>query len=370
MSTGTTKKPPSATRQGKHRRTVSITPPERVRPSAVPLPVSDIKNPAHRPAVPVHRDLTPARVPQQQTAAIVSGLNGTSPESAIAALTSGDSLQKIHGLLKSRTGHDFSHYKVKPVCRSILRRMARHQIEGIDTYHSYLRKNPRETDALFDELLIGVTTFFRDNNAFAALAARFVPDFFKGREEGGAALRIWIPGCSSGEEAYSIAMLLQEQMNKLGQCFAIQIFATDIDLRALEIARAGIYSSELVAAVPERIRPLFFDHHDKSSVYRVKKQIRDMLCFSEHNVIRDPPFPRLDMISCRNLFIYLGGSLQKKLIPLFHNALNPGGTLFLGNADSIGDFQHLFSASDQTIKIYTRISEPPAVCTDAVYRAP
>ena len=231
--------------------------------------------------------------------------------------------------------------------------MAVHQIERLDEYVRYLQQTPAEVEALFRDLLIGVTSFFRDPEAFAALQEQVIPQLFAGKAAG-AAIRVWVPGCSTGEEAYSIAILLQEHMEVLKQSFKVQVFATDIDRQAIEQARTGVYPASIAADVsPERLARFFVQEPD-GTAYRIHKGIRDMLIFSEQDVIKDPPFSKLDLISCRNLLIYMGGDLQKKLIPLFHYALNPGGMLFLGTSETVGEFVDLFATLDRKSKLYQR----------------
>ncbi|MFO7540672.1 MAG: chemotaxis protein CheB [Chloroflexota bacterium] len=267
-------------------------------------------------------------------------------------------LNKIFILLHAQTGHDFSQYKQNTVTRRIERRMAVQQIAELDDYIHYLQKNMAEAEALFQDLLIGVTQFFRDPEAFAALEAQALPQILAAKSRGDL-VRVWVPGCSTGEEAYSIAILLQEQMEALKQRFKVQIFATDIDSRAIATARAGVYPASIAADVsPERL-DRFFVHDAAKSVYRIQKNVRDMLIFSEHDLIQAPPFSRLDLISCRNLLIYMNGALQKKLIPLFHYALNPGGRLFLGTSESIGEFGQLFTPLDRKSKLYRRQEDAP-----------
>lgn len=264
-----------------------------------------------------------------------------------------DALKKILILLRNQTGHDFSLYKLNTVNRRIDRRMAIHQIETIDRYVKYLYRTPEEVGALFRDLLIGVTSFFRDKEAFEALEKRVIPSLFKGRPAG-STVRVWTPGCSTGEEACSIAILLQEHIEELKQNYKLQIFATDIDSRAIDAARAGLYTASIASDIsPERLER-FFEADLAGSAYRIRKSIRDILVFSEQNVIKDPPFSRLDLISCRNLLIYMGGDLQKRLIPLFHYALKPGGFLFLGTSETVGEYGDLFSVLDRKLKIYLR----------------
>lgn len=266
-------------------------------------------------------------------------------------------LSKIFVLLRAQTGHDFSQYKQNTVTRRIERRMAVQQIEQIDEYIRYLQQNEAEAEALFQDLLIGVTQFFRDPEAFAALETQAIPQLLDAKSSGDL-VRVWVPGCSTGEEAYSIAILIREQTKALKQRFKVQISATDIDSRAITTARAGVYPASIAADVsPERL-DRFFAHDTANSVYRIRKDVRDMLIFSEHDLIQAPPFSRLDLISCRNLLIYMSGTLQKKLMPLFHYALNPGGLLFLGSSESVGEFGQLFAPLDRKWKLYLRQEEP------------
>ncbi len=264
------------------------------------------------------------------------------------------SLHKISVLLRSQTGHDFSLYKQSTISRRIERRMFVHQLEQLDDYVRFLQQNPNEVNALFNDLLIGVTNFFRDPDAFTVLANEAVPRLFANKPAG-STIRVWTCGCSTGEEAYSIAILLQEQMEALKLNFKLQIFATDIDHRAIEQARSGIYPTSISSDISTERLSRFFIQEPDSNYYRINKVIRDMLVFSKHDVIRDPPFSKIDMISCRNLMIYMNSELQKKLIPLFHYALNPGGILFLGTSESIGDFTDLFSPMERQSKLYCRI---------------
>jgi len=268
-----------------------------------------------------------------------------------------NALKKIFVLLRVQTSHDFSHYKPSTIQRRIERRMAVHQIETMDDYVKFIQQTPEEVEALFRDMLIGVTNFFRDPEAFNVLEEQIIPKLFAGKGAD-ATIRIWVPGCSTGEEAYSLAILLAERQEALKRSFKVQVFATDIDSHAIATARAGIYPTSIAADLtPERLMR-FFTAEPGESAYRIHKGIRDMLVFSEQNVIKDPPFSRLGLISCRNLLIYLGGNLQKKLIPLFHYALNPGGFLFLGTSETVGEFCDLFPAMDRKQKIYQRKADP------------
>lgn len=262
-----------------------------------------------------------------------------------------NSLKKIFILLRAQTGHDFSQYKPSTIHRRIDRRMSIQHIEDMDVYVKYLQKTPSEVQELFRDLLIGVTNFFRDTDAFKVLEEKIIPKLFEGKAPG-STIRIWSCGCSSGEEAYSIAILLQERMDILKQSFVIQIFATDIDERAIAIARTGLYMSNMIANISHQRLMRFFTMDADGATYRIRKNIRDMIIFSEQDVIKDPPFSKLDLISCRNILIYMGSELQKRIIPLFHYALNPKGILFLGTSEGIGEFGYLFEELDRKLKIY------------------
>jgi two-component system, chemotaxis family, CheB/CheR fusion protein len=266
-------------------------------------------------------------------------------------------LDKIFILLRNQTGHDFSQYKPSTLQRRIGRRMALQQIDTLDRYIAYAQQTPAELTSLFRDLLIGVTQFFRDPEAFELLEKLVFPKLIAGK--GAAeAIRVWTPGCSTGEEAYSLAILLAECQEKLKQNCTVQIFATDIDDRAIAVARSGFYPASIAADVTASRLARYFLAEGDGGGYRVHKTIRDMVIFSEQDLIKDPPFSRLDLISCRNLLIYMQGALQKKLIPLFHCVLNPGGFLFLGSSESIGEFTDLFVAEDRKSKLYRRQDDP------------
>jgi len=259
--------------------------------------------------------------------------------------------EKILLLIRTTTRHDFSGYKQSSIRRRIERRMALHKLSRVGDYHRYLQENPPEVQALFRDLLIGVTSFFRDPEAFKILSDQVIPEIMAGKETGGA-IRVWVPGCTSGEEAISLAILLAEARERLGKAVNIQVFATDIDSEAIARARQAEYPESIAADVsPERLK-LFFTQKDH--VYKLKQEIRDMLVFAVQNLISDPPFSKLDLISCRNLLIYMGAELQKKIIPVFHFMLNQGGNLFLGSSESIGGFADLFRPLDTKWKIYRR----------------
>jgi two-component system, chemotaxis family, CheB/CheR fusion protein len=288
-----------------------------------------------------------------QLASYVTHIMGLLPrEVSSSAPKNEDALKKIFVLLRVQTSHDFSQYKQS----TIVRRMAIHQIEHINAYVSYLRNEPEEVEALFRDLLIGVTNFFRDPEAFEALKAQVIPKLFAQKSPGDL-VRVWVPACSTGEEAYSIAMLLQERMDDLRQNFKLQIFATDIDAQAIAQARTAIYPASISADVSAERLARFFTHDQVTGSYRIEKRIRDLLTFSEQDIIRHPPFSKLDLISCRNVLIYLDADLQKKLIPLFDYALNAEGFLFLGSSETVGEHGDLFATLDRKWKLYQRCNE-------------
>ncbi|GAK51089.1 MCP methyltransferase/methylesterase, CheR/CheB with PAS/PAC sensor [Candidatus Moduliflexus flocculans] len=262
-----------------------------------------------------------------------------------------NALHKIFTLLRSQTGHDFSNYKETTICRRIERRMALQRIASMSEYVRYLQGSPIEMRSLFDDMLIGVTNFFRDPDVFDALSSAILPDIMRQRDPD-APFRVWVAGCSTGEEAYSLAILLTEIAERLNMRCAIQIFASDLDSRAIEYARNAVYPNSIAADVsPERLRRFFLQEDD---TYRIKKQIRELVIFAQQNLIKDPPFSKLDVVSCRNLLIYLKPELQKKILPLFHYTLNPNGLLLLGTSESIGDFTESFAPLDQKHKIFQR----------------
>jgi two-component system CheB/CheR fusion protein len=300
----------------------------------------------------VDYELPPAEMPAQIIAYVRHAL-GKPPRKAVGAPPETESaLKKIFILLRSQTGHDFSQYKPSTIRRRIERRMAVHQVESITGYVRFLQQNSIEVEALFRDMLIGVTNFFRDPAAFKELEEKVIPELFANKPLG-STIRVWVPGCSTGEEAYSIAILLQERLDALKRNFKVNVFATDIDSTSIATARAGLYSGGIATDLtPERLARFFSTEPEGG--YRIHKSIRDMLIFSEQDVIKDPPFSKLDLISCRNLLIYMGGELQKKVIPLFHYALSPRGYLFLGTSETVGDFVELFSVLDRKLKLYQR----------------
>ena len=263
-------------------------------------------------------------------------------------------LEKIVILLRARTGNDFSLYKKSTVYRRIERRMGIHQIDGITDYVRLLQENPQELELLFKELLIGVTSFFRDQAAWEQLKTEAIPALLAGLPSG-RVLRAWVPGCSTGEEAYSLAIIFKEALERMRHAgnFSLQVFATDLDRDAIDRARPGSFPSNITADVsPERLKRFFIKEEQG---YRVGKEIREMVIFATQNVVMDPPFTKLDIVSCRNLLIYLAPELQKKLLHLFHYSLNPGGILFLGSAESAGASTNLFSPLEGKSRLYRRL---------------
>jgi len=260
-------------------------------------------------------------------------------------------LDRICALIRQHTGHDFARYKEGTLLRRIRRRMQVLHASTVDDYLQQLDKAPGEADALVKDLLIGVTQFFRDPEAFQVLAQQVIPRVVQGRAPD-APVRIWVAGCASGEEAYSIAILVREHLERLGAQRFVQIFATDLDTEMLAEARQGRYPLSIAEHVgPERISR-FFERQGDS--YQAAKELRETCIFSQHSVIRDPPFSQLDLISCRNVLIYFAGELQKKLVPLFHYALRPGGFLFLGSSEGIAGSPELFEATDKRNRIFRR----------------
>jgi len=271
------------------------------------------------------------------------------------------SVQKIFVLIRLHTGHDFSHYKITTVRRRIARRMAVHQIDSMVSYIRYLHENPVETELLFKDLLIGVTRFFRHPEAFDMLKESVIPAMLENRAAD-SEIRVWVPGCSTGEEAYSLAIIFAEVMEMLKKHFEIRIFASDIDPEAIRQARSGQYPDSIAGDISHDRLNQFFTKEGNG--YKVKKRIRESVVYSIHNIIKDPPFSKTDMISCRNLMIYIDTALQKKILSLFHYSLNENGVLLLGTSESIGGASDLFSAIDVKWKIYRRNADSESAITD------
>lgn len=296
----------------------------------------------------------PAGILSLQKKHLRTGESGEAPPGA-----NNSALEKIIILLREKSGHDFSVYKPATLLRRIERRMGVHQIDRMDGYVRLLRENSQEVDFLFRELLIGVTAFFRDPPVWEQLRDSALPGLLAEREPG-RALRAWVPGCSTGEEAYSLAMVFREVAGALAAKtkFVLQIFATDLDRDAIDRARRGLYPPSIVADVsPERLKRFFVK---EVAGYRVKKEIREMVIFAPQNLAMDPPFTKLDVLSCRNLLIYLQADLQKKLIPLFHYSLLPGGLLVLGSAETTGLSPKLLQPLGGRTRIYRRSDADPS----------
>ncbi len=267
-------------------------------------------------------------------------------------------LNKIFAILRTHTGHDFSQYKLNTLLRRITRRMGLNQIDKHEQYVRFLKENPTEVEALFQELLIGVTNFFRDPESFDVLKTSILPDLFNQMKED-ATFRAWIPGCSTGEEVYSLAMVIREVLEANPKRINLQLFGTDIDNRAIDKARAGLYPESISADVSkDRLKRFFIK---EGGFYRIRKETRDCAVFSVQNLIKDPPFSRLNLLCCRNVLIYLNLAAQKKLLPLFHYTLAPKGVLVLGSSETIGGFSKLFSTLDKKWKIFKRREVPPAL---------
>ena len=281
-------------------------------------------------------------------------------------------LDKAIILLRAHTGHDFSLYKRNTLYRRIERRMGLHQIDKMATYVRYLQENTQELDLLFKELLIGVTNFFRDPAVWQQLRAQTLPALLAQRPPGHT-LRAWVPGCSTGEEAYSLAIVFKEaveQAQPKGN-YALQIFATDLDQDAIDKARQGLFPENIAADVsPERLSRFFTPEEHG---FRVRKEIREMVIFAPQNLIMDPPFTKLDLLSCRNLLIYLTPEVQKKLMPLFHYSLSPGGLLLLGTAETIGNATDLFATVHNKSRLFQRLEttlRPDPVEFPSAFNAP
>ncbi|MBN2348152.1 MAG: PAS domain-containing protein [Bacteroidales bacterium] len=262
-------------------------------------------------------------------------------------------LEKIIILLRTYTGNDFSLYKKSTVYRRIERRMGVHKIDKITSYVNFLQKNQKEVDILFKELMIGVTNFFRDPTVWEKLKDTVIPTIIR-NTEAGSIMRAWVPACSTGEEAYSLAITFKEVIGKINppRGISLQIFATDLDNEAIETARKGVFPSNIAADVSTERLDRFFVSTENG--YQVSSEIREMVVFAQHNIILHPPFTKIDIISCRNLLIYMDAELQKKLLGLFYYSTNPDGIVVLGSSETLGTQSHLFNAVDNKLKIFKR----------------
>src|SRR5262249_5858318 len=271
------------------------------------------------------------------------------PELEPSLIASEVTVGAVLKVLQGSHGVDFTHYKRNTLNRRITRRMVLHKLDNVDAYLRLLREVPAEVEALFQDILINVTSFFRNPETYEALKTDVFPKLFEGRSRHDP-LRIWVLGCSTGEEAYSLAIVMAECMEAAGRQLPMQIFATDLNGAGIEKARAGVYAKTIVQDVSqERLRRFFVE---SDGGYRVRKSIRDVCVFARHNVLTEPPFSRIDLVSCRNLLIYLGQEMQQRVIPILHYALQPGGFLWLGNSETIGAYRDLFELETPRQKIY------------------
>ena len=295
-------------------------------------------------------------------------LQSTNGHATIIRDQLGEHMGRIHDVLRRRVGHDFSQYKENTIARRLSRRMKALQIETVEQYVGALEERPEEADRLFKDLLIGVTHFFRDAEAFDALSREVIPNLFVGKAPE-KEVRACAVGCATGEEAYSLAILLCEYALGLEHPPKIKIFATDIDERALDVARKGRYPESIAEHVsPERLERFFTKHEN---AYQVKRALREVCIFTSHSFLKDPPFARQDLISCRNVMIYLAPELQRKIIPLFHYALRPGGYLFLGPSESGSSHRELFHAVDKRYRLFQKkqtVSRPVVIFPSGISR--
>ena len=269
-------------------------------------------------------------------------------------------MQKILMVLRSKTGHDFSLYKKNTLIRRIRRRINVHNIENLAAYLRYLQGHPDEVQQLFKELLINVTSFFREPEAFEALKSTILPELLRDKPSD-YTIRVWVPGCATGEEAYSIAMVIREYAESTKQDYRLQMFATDIDESSIGQARTGFFPANIAQDVPAPRLARFFVKEETG--FRVKKDIREAIVFAVQNVTKDAPFTKLDLVSCRNVLIYMEPDLQGTLISLFHYSLKPGGMLLLGSSETIGPSTGLFSAIDRKWKFFRAKPKAGHVCT-------
>lgn len=276
-----------------------------------------------------------------------------------------DPVVEILALVKQRTNVDFAHYKRTTIGRRIQRRMALSNLAMPRDYLALLRGDDSEVRALFQDFLIRVTQFFRDPEAFDALAQKAFPALINDRPAG-AAVRVWVAGCATGEEVYSLAIRLLEYLDNRPAAPQVKILATDLNEAALERARAGVYLDNIEIDVsPARLRRFFVRHEGH---YQISKAVREVCVFSRHNLVSDPPFSRIDLVACRNVLIYMDAALQKRVFPLLHYALNPGGFLFLGSSENVGTYSDLFEVRDGRHRIFARMPAP--VAAPALYNVP
>ena len=289
-------------------------------------------------------------------------VRGGEPAAVLEAEGKPGGLQDILALVLAQTGCDFRCYKKSTILRRIERRMGLHRISDVAKYCELLRADANEVTQLYKDLLINVTSFFRDAEAFEELRQKAIVPLVQAKQTD-EPLRVWVAGCASGEEAYSLAMLLMEEVAAARKNCPLQVFATDIDEEALEFARQGIYPESIVADVePERLSRFFVR---KDQGYQVGESLRKSVVFAVQNLITDPPFSKMDLISCRNLLIYLDADTQQKLIPLFNFALNPGGYLFLGKSEGIGGQNDLFDIVSKKARLFRRLTPARPIALDS-----
>lgn len=313
-------------------------------------PASDRRSqgPLDHPTGPDNHALTPEEI-ARAVAALAKSPGLRPGDSGSESTEEGRGVDAILRLLRDEYAIDFSHYKTSTVSRRIERRLALNRSIDIDMYIEQLRRDPRELSLLYEDLLIGVTRFFRDDPAFDALEHRIIPELVEraGPDE---QIRVWVPGCATGQEAYSIAMLLHERMAARKRPFNVKILATDVHKSSLEAASSGLYTEQQIAGISQDRVQRYFTL--KPNGYQISQALRESIVFAAHNLIRDAPFTRLDLISCRNLLIYFQPHAQKTVLTLFHFALKPGGFLFLGSSETPGGLIDEFDAVDDHAKIW------------------
>ncbi|HJS73875.1 MAG TPA: CheR family methyltransferase, partial [Vicinamibacteria bacterium] len=281
-----------------------------------------------------------------------------SPSAQSEGEISDEALPPILNILKKNTGVDFSQYKTATIKRRLQRRMLIHRLTKVDAYLAMIREKPEEAHRLYQDILIHVTRFFREPESFVVLQTQVFPEIFKDRKQDDA-VRIWVPGCSTGEEAYSVAIVLLEYLGEDAGNVPIQVFATDVSEGSVEQARAGVYAEAIANDVSkEHLRRYFTHQNDK---YRVQNSVRDLCIFARQDLTRDPPFSKLDLIVCRNVLIYMGPSLQRRVLSVFQYALKSGGFMMLGSAETVGLHADFFSVVDKRYRLYTKKdTRPPA----------
>lgn len=307
--------------------------------------------------------LTPSEIPSELTRYINQHSRRTRYASGNSLMSDNDKLNAIFQLIKNQNSIDFSQYKPNTVARRIQRRMDINRLETLSDYLRHLLASPREVTQLCKEMLIGVTNFFRDPEAYEILRKKIIPELLTNHSDG-TPVRVWSAGCSSGEEAYTLAILFAEAMEDLGKYVEVKIFATDVDRDALEFASIGSYPESIAADIPTPYLQRYFTH--LNGKYSIVRQIREMIVFAPQNLIKDPPFTKIDLVSCRNLLIYLQPILQKKVYSLFSFALNPGGCLFLGGSETVGEFSDHFETIDTKYKLYKIRNDSKGRLTDSL----